>query len=249
MRPYDRLAPYFGAIFPCSSDHRACYDRLLPEATGRRVLDIGYGTGEHLAYLAGRGAAIYGIEVEQELVDWARRRFPDAADHFRRGDMLTAGDLFACERFDLALLVGNTLAHADGPRAVAQVLAQMARLVARDGVLVASVVNYDRVLAQHVTVLPPLQGRTAEGRPWQFHRSYDLAQAPQSVLFRTRLIADEETVVGEHALYPVRRKELESAATAAFQDVHVFGGYRDELWSEEAFGTVVVARGPGADHG
>jgi SAM-dependent methyltransferase len=244
MRPYDQLAPYFGAVFPCTEEHRACYDRELPEPAGRRALDVGYGTGEHLAYLAGRGADIYGLEIEPGLVEWARRRFPDKADHFRQGGMTSAASAFQGMRFDLALLVGNTLPHAEGPREAAQTFRQMAALVADDGCLIVSTVNYDRVLAKQIAALPLLRGRTADGRPWEFHRRYDLAESPRRIMFHTRLVTDEETIEGAHALYPICRVEVERSARAAFGDVRVFGGYLEEPWSEETFGTVLIARRP-----
>lgn len=244
MRPYDRLAPYFGAIFPCSREHQACYGRLLPEAQGRVVLDIGFGTGEHLAHLAARGANIHGLEVEAELVDWAKRRFPAFAGQLRLGSMAQAAAAFAPQRFDLALLVGNTLPHAADLAKARETLCQMARATDPEGWAVVSTVNYDRVLSQRVTSLPTLKGRTEDGRAWEFRRSYDLSEAPQRVIFHTRLMTADETIEGRHALLPITRDELASAAEAAFGEAEVFGGYMEEAWSLDTFGTVVVACRP-----
>lgn len=243
-KPYARMAPYFGAIFPCTPEHRACYDRELPVATGKRVLDIGFGTGEHLAYLAGRGADVYGAEVEGALVDFARQRFNAPADHFKQCGMESVSKCFGGSKFALVLMVGNTLPHARDMDEAARALREMARLTAADGKAVVSVVNYDRVLERRVTALPLIEGETEDGRAYRFTRSYDLDDAPRRVVFRTRLETPDGVIEGEHALLPIRKAELADMAAAAFGEVSVFGGYRREPWTMDSFSAVVAAASP-----
>jgi SAM-dependent methyltransferase len=52
---------------------------------GQRVLDIGCGTGVFLSLAAERGAAPWGIDASEALLELARRRVPDA--DLRLGDM------------------------------------------------------------------------------------------------------------------------------------------------------------------
>jgi len=244
MRPYDRLAPYFGSVFPCTAEHAACYDRLLPDARGKRALDVGFGTGEHLAYLRERGAVIFGLEVEPELVEWARRRFPEEPDHFRVGSMTAVSAAFKDEQFDLVLLIGNTLPHAADRRQARRALLELAQVTDPAAVAVISLVNYDRILRERITELPVKRGETSEGKAWEFHRSYDLSEAPEKVLFRTRLITADASVEGGHSLLPLQRREAESAARAAFDEVEVYGGYLREPWSSKSFVTVLIAWHP-----
>jgi SAM-dependent methyltransferase len=64
----------------------AALDRLALGA-GRRVLDVGCGSGAFLALAAARGAAVAGIDASPALLERARRRVPGAE--------LVAGDMEA----------------------------------------------------------------------------------------------------------------------------------------------------------
>jgi SAM-dependent methyltransferase len=77
---------------------------------GSRVLDIGCGAGEFLAYLAGLGADVSGVDPAPGMVALARRRVPGAS-------IEVAGfeDLPRPERpFDIATAI-NALQFADDP--------------------------------------------------------------------------------------------------------------------------------------
>lgn len=241
MKPYARMAPYFGAIFPCSPEHRDCYDRELPAAQGTKVLDVGFGTGEHLAHLARRGAEIYGAEVERPLVEFARDRFPGSEDHFKKCRMQSVASCFKGLRFDLVLLVGNTLPHAASLDEASSAVREISRVAAADGKAIVSVVNYDRVMARRIDSLPLIEGRTEDGRAYKFHRWHDLDKVPGKVVFRTRLETPDGIVEGEHELLPIQKRGLADMLTAAFAEVAVWGGYRREPWSLDSFSTVAIA--------
>lgn len=246
---YAQLAPYYDAIFPCTAERKACYDHVLPEAGGRPVVDVGFGTGADLAYLVSRGAAIHGVEVTEEQVDFARRRFPRFAGSFVVGEMTSASRLFDAPAFDLTLLVGNTLPHAADRDEAARALREMARLTGDKGVFVLSTLNYDRILDGGIADFPAIRGETSDGKRFVFGRRYDLGAAPESVEFLTRLETPDETFEGRHALLPLRREELLDMTQAAFGRVDVFGGYGEETWTRDSAGTVVIASAPRRDEG
>lgn len=50
----------------------AVIDRLLPEVTGKCILDAGCGTGRIARYLAGRGATVHGFDFSARAIDIAR---------------------------------------------------------------------------------------------------------------------------------------------------------------------------------
>ncbi|HEY3556263.1 MAG TPA: DUF480 domain-containing protein [Kribbella sp.] len=64
-------------------------DRVIADANGRPVVEVGSGTGHVTAYLAGRGADATGIDLSPEMVAEARRRFPQL--RFEVGDLRRLG--------------------------------------------------------------------------------------------------------------------------------------------------------------
>ncbi len=107
-----RLAEHFdlrGTGQPGLSEayNRACYElrrevleRALREQSfeprGRRVLDVGCGTGFFTAYYLSRGASVTGLDIAPTSIERLRARFPNAT--FRLADV---GEATIDERFDL----------------------------------------------------------------------------------------------------------------------------------------------------
>ena len=87
-----------------SASHRieaALIDELAAPRPGERALDAGCGAGIYTAWLAGRGLAATGLDVDPRMLAAARRKAPEAT--------LVEGDVtrlpFADGEFDLALAV------------------------------------------------------------------------------------------------------------------------------------------------
>lgn len=52
---------------------------LLAARPGERILDLGCGTGEHVAALAAAGADVVGVDASESMLAAARERFADLA--------------------------------------------------------------------------------------------------------------------------------------------------------------------------
>ncbi|WP_394822349.1 class I SAM-dependent methyltransferase [Pendulispora albinea] len=80
---------------------------LLAAQPGERVLDLGCGTGDHVAALRARGIDALGVDASAEMLARARQKFPDHPAHvFRVGD---ARSLDVAGEFDA--VVSNAVLH------------------------------------------------------------------------------------------------------------------------------------------
>lgn len=95
------------------------------------VLDAGCGTGRVAIELAARGVDVVGVDLDRAMLDEARAKAPDST--WVDGDLLTV-DLGRV--FDVVALPGNVMIFV-APGTEAAVVANVARHVARHGVLIA----------------------------------------------------------------------------------------------------------------
>lgn len=87
--------------------NHALIDWLNAEAPGlvrpgARTVVVGCGLGDDVVELAGRGYDACGFDVSPTCVEWARRRFPDHAERFFAGDVLSPPVRLRA-RFDLVV--------------------------------------------------------------------------------------------------------------------------------------------------
>ncbi len=76
--------------------------RLLPDFTGRRVLDLGCGFGWHCKYAAEHGAAaVVGTDLSEKMLETARRRNADPRITYERTAMEDIA--YPAESFDVVL--------------------------------------------------------------------------------------------------------------------------------------------------
>jgi SAM-dependent methyltransferase len=137
---YDSFADSF-AVHAEHSAYNAHYDRpavlgLLGDVDGRRVLDVGCGSGLYAAELAQRGADVVGFDNSAKLVQHARRRAGSRAD-LRVHDVREPLDWLGDETVDRAVMA-LVLHHLDDP---APALREVHRVLKPEGRLVVSTVH------------------------------------------------------------------------------------------------------------
>lgn len=146
--------------------------RQETQATAASVLDCACGIGTQAIGLALRGYRVHASDFSAVAVERARR---EAAKH---GAMLSFGvadfralDVAISEVFDVVVCCDNALAHCLGEPDLPAAVKQMRGRLKPNGLLLASIRDYDRLLASgslHAFVdpgLPGLQGQNDAGQP------------------------------------------------------------------------------------
>ncbi|MGV9355426.1 class I SAM-dependent methyltransferase [Streptomyces misionensis] len=102
-------------------------------APGRRLLDLGCGTGKSALELARLGFEVTGVDLSPEMLEVARRK--DGADRvdFVTADMRALPDLGT---FDAVVTMGEPLTYLPGEEDLARVFRGVRRSLAADGILV-----------------------------------------------------------------------------------------------------------------
>jgi SAM-dependent methyltransferase len=105
---YDAMAEdYNAAVAEGERPYNSLYERpaiisMLPDVAGKRVLDIGCGSGQLSAWLANQGGDVLGFDASTSMVRLAEKRNIDRAS-FRVADLSQPLDFLADRSFDVAV--------------------------------------------------------------------------------------------------------------------------------------------------
>jgi ubiquinone/menaquinone biosynthesis C-methylase UbiE len=117
-RAYDDWLQTPAGVYVDRREKSLILSHLLPRE-GERLLDVGCGTGDHLALFRAKGCAVSGIDPSPPMLARAREKLGSRAD-LRLG---TAEDLpFSDNEFDVVTLVTSLEFTADPERAVAEAI-------------------------------------------------------------------------------------------------------------------------------
>ncbi len=106
---------------------------LVGQVEGKRVLDLGCGTGRYCALLANLGATVIGIDPSSEMLEQAKRQITPLC-HFELRHGMIDKIRFPDEHFDLVL---SALTFSHLPE-LEPILAECARVLKRDGIMIIS---------------------------------------------------------------------------------------------------------------
>ena len=123
-------------------------DEVLPEPLpkeGTRVLDLGCGTGRHLAHLGARSYEVTGVDLSPHMLREAAKKLDreDVSARLVRGDICRVGDMDELdeESFDAAICMFSTLGLVRGRRRRQEAIAGWRRLLRPGGTLVVHTHN------------------------------------------------------------------------------------------------------------
>lgn len=127
----------------------------LEAAPDRSVLDLGCGSGEHVAWFAEHGARAVGLDASEAMIESAREHEAAGRGRFVLGDALAPRRALPDEpRFGLALCLGNMLPHVRADEDLEAFVAGVHEMLAPGGALVLQSLNYAKLLGEDVSVLP-----------------------------------------------------------------------------------------------
>jgi SAM-dependent methyltransferase len=138
LSAYEELAEAYSAMSD-TKPHNAYYERpatlsLLPDVSGRRVLDVGSGPGVYARTMLERGAAdVVGVELSPRMIEFARQRTGGRVQ-FHQADIARGLPFLMDETFDIVvapLVIGYV-------RELRPVFQEFHRVLAPGGVLVFS---------------------------------------------------------------------------------------------------------------
>ena len=189
---------------------------------------------------SGKFHHLYGLDLDPALLSLAAKRLlPGVREktELLEASMTDLDLLFPEEEFSVITCMGNTLPHLD-ITAMTAFLESVYRHLEGGGVFVYQIINFDRVLDNHLRGLPTLeQGEVT------FSRFYSLPKANGRIDFDTILSDPEEyrEIKSSVELTPVRKKQLEEYLFGAgFTRSRVYGSFTGQAWTPDSFLTIGI---------
>jgi 2-polyprenyl-3-methyl-5-hydroxy-6-metoxy-1,4-benzoquinol methylase len=106
------------------------YRRLVPSFEGKKVLEIGCGTGHNTRFLLGLGAEVLGLDFSEKAIELAIARNESDKATFRRGSIFELQDE---AQFDWVVSSGTITVACRGREQLADALRRLARALKPDG--------------------------------------------------------------------------------------------------------------------
>ena len=221
---YRELAPYYDIFIDWDKRLAREIPFVLKAASARvkTCLDLGCGTGRHLAALRGEGLAVEGCEPSPGLRKLARKNLPAVKIHPHRMERL-ARLAARYGPWDLVLCLGNTLAHLAADR-LPPFFYGLRKAISANGLAIIHVLSYDRIMRNRPAALPQKE-ILKRGVHYGFERFYEYK--PDKIRFRIEIRKNGVLLgIEKQILYPVYSAALARAARAAgLTAIGLYGGF------------------------
>ena len=213
---------------------------LLDRAPERSVVDLGCGTGEHVAFFAGADVRAVGLDRSEAMIGAAKDHEDAGNGRFVLGDAMEARAALGDEpSFGLAVCLGNMLPQiAEGPD-LARVLASLHGILLPGGLLLIQILNYEGILGSGKRSLPVNVRPGDDGKEIVFLRLMSPAEHGRVLFFPATLELDPDA---EEPLTVTmsRRVELRAWTRADLAPALAAAGFEAVFHGDMAGGEFVV---------
>lgn len=241
MSFYKSIAPYYDYIFPPSPLQVKFIESISGSLEGSKILEVGGGTGNLAMLLGEQGAEVDGIDLDDEMIAYARKKAERQDNiNFFGMDMLQISEKWNANTFDAVVSFGNTIVHLDDLLQVRSFFSMARQVIKSGGHLIVQIINYDRILDQQVEGLP-----TIENKEIKFQRFYDLRKLQEKIDFRTYLKIKKsgEGIQNVVELFPLRQREIQTLLDeCGYEDIRFFGSFSGQPFTEESVPLIFSAR-------
>jgi SAM-dependent methyltransferase len=166
---------------------------LLDRAPERSVVDIGCGTGEHVAFFAAAGARAVGLDRSEAMITAARDHEAASTGRCVLGDALDARAVLGDEPpFGLAICLGNMLPHMGKDADLSRFFEAVRDILRPGGLLLIQLLNYEGFLTTGQRALPVNVRPGDDGREIVFLRLMSPADDGRVLFFPATLELDPE---------------------------------------------------------
>lgn len=199
---YRRMVAWDGRI----ARERPFLEGLLASAPSPSVVDLGCGTGEHVAWFSDRAERAVGVDSSPAMIEAARDHEVRGHGRFVLGDARDAAALLADdEPFGLAICLGNVLPHMTEEAELDAFLGAAHTILSQGGRLLFQILNYARILDAGLRHLPLSFREGQDGKEILFLRLMTPGEDDQVLFMPTTLEIDAEA---EEPVRLVRSKRV-----------------------------------------
>ncbi len=246
MSFYEAMEKYYDDIFPLSQNNLLFLEKTFAD-NSKQVLDLACGTGNYALALATKGYRVMGIDLDKTMIELAQQKKIKALNNsssenvsFLKGNMLHLSNILN-HTYDGAFCIGNSLVHLESAFEIATAIAETAKVLRRNSVLIIQIVNYNNILKNNIQALPTLENKE---RGVSFERFYRYNPHEHKIHFTGKLnLPDSSTRTNTVPLYPLQKKELEkSLEEAGFRNMQFCGNFSGEAWSVESPALISIAK-------
>ena len=237
---YTSISKYYDHIFPFSPAQRDFSVQSLTGYPAAKILDIGCATGSLALNLAAGGFQVEAIDFDGAMIESAKKKSSGTDNpHFRKLNMLELAETYGPQSFDAALCFGNTLVHLPEFSDVRKLLTSLYTILKKDSIVMIQILNYDHILDNRVSQLPPIENETIH-----FSRSYRFRKDRLIDFYTELTIVETGARVHNHiSLLPIRKSVLEGLMIGAgFTDLEFFGDFMMNPLTEKSLPLIVRGR-------